>query len=173
MNERMQACLDKQEIYELSCRYMRGLDRHDPDLMLEQFWEDGWCEYGFYNSAPGEFIAFCMEALQGHVANQHLIGNVLIDIDKEDAFGEVYFQAYHKIADAEGFQDMIIAGRYLDRYERREGVWKMAYRSEIVDWSRTEPSCDTYFAMAPDCFRGARRDDRVFRRDDRYRRGGH
>lgn len=168
MDERIQAYLAKQDIYELCCRYMRGLDRHDPELMLEQFWTDGWCEYGFYNSSPGEFIQFCMEALSDHVANQHLIGNVLIDIEGDEAFGEVYFQAYHKLAGEHGFDDMIIAGRYLDRYECRDGVWKFAYRSEVVDWSRTSPTSDPYFELAPDCLRGERRGDRVFQQGNRY-----
>lgn len=171
MNDKLEAYLAKQDIYELCCRYMRGLDRHDPKLMLEQFWEDGWCEYGFYNSAPGEFISFCMEALKDHVANQHLIGNVLVEIEGNQAFGEVYFQAYHKMASDNGFDDVIIAGRYVDRYECRDGVWKFAYRSEVVDWSRTEPTSDPYFELAPDCIRGGRQNDPVYRTDDRCRPG--
>jgi hypothetical protein len=62
---------------------------------------------------------------------------------------------------------MIIAGRYLDRYERREDVWKFAYRSEIVDWSRSQPTNDPYFDLAPDCLRGSRADDAVYQRDKR------
>ena len=169
MNDKLEALLSKQDIHELSCRYMRGLDRHDGELMLDQFWQDGWCEYGFYNSPPKEFINFCMTALKDHIANQHLIGNVLIDIEGDEAFGEVYFQAYHKLAGESGLEDLIIAGRYLDRYERRDDVWKIAYRSEVVDWTRSEPVSEPYFEMAPDCLRGGRQDDAVFRRDNRYR----
>ena len=169
MDERMEALLAKQEIYELSCRYMRGLDRLDAPLMREQFWDDGWCEYGFINSAPNQFIDFCMEALKSHSANQHLIGNVLIELDGEEAFGEVYFQAYHKTPAEDGFTDLVIAGRYLDRYERRNGVWKLAYRSEVVDWSHTGPTADSYFAQAPGGLRGGRLEDAVYRRDNRRR----
>ena len=32
MDQAIQTLLDKQAIYELSCRYMRGLDRLDADL---------------------------------------------------------------------------------------------------------------------------------------------
>ena len=81
MSDAIEALIAKQEIYELSCRYMRGLDRLDAQLMRDQFWEDGWCEYGFYDSSPSEFIDFCMEALKEHVANQHMIGNVLVELD--------------------------------------------------------------------------------------------
>ena len=168
MDNAIEQLLSKQEIYELSCRYMRGLDRHDPELLKSVFFEDGWCEYGFFNASPADFIDFAMEALASHIANQHVIGNVLIEFEGEEAFGEVYFNAYHKVRNESGeFEDVFIAGRYLDRYERREGVWKMAYRSEIVDWSRTSPSNDPYFEAAPGCRRGGRQDDPVFRHKDR------
>jgi len=168
MNDKLDELLSKQEIHELCCRYMRGLDRHDSALMLDQFWQDGWCEYGFYNDSPQAFIEFCMGALKEHAANQHMIGQVLIECEGDQAFGEVYFQAYHKVATEDGFEDLIIAGRYLDRYERRDGVWKFAYRSEVVDWSRSQPSNDPYFDLAPDCLRGGRQDDAVYQRNNRY-----
>ncbi len=170
MSDRMETYLAKQDIYELSCRYMRGLDRLDGALMVEQFWPDGWCEYGFFNSGPQEFVAFAMEALAGHRANQHMMGQVLIEVEGDEAFGEVYFRAYHQLEGDEGSEDLVIAGRYLDRYECRDGVWKFAYRSEIVDWSHSGPGNAPYFDLAPDCLRGGRLDDAVYRRDNRYRK---
>ena len=171
MDKAMQALLDKQEIYELSCRYMRGLDRLDEDLLLSVFVEDAWCDYGFISGPAPEFVRFCITALTDHKANQHMIGNVLIDLDGDQAFGEVYFQAYHKVMAESGFEDVTISGRYLDRYERRAGVWKFTYRSERVDWSRTEPTRDSYFELAPDCLRGGRQDDLVYDRESRRRPG--
>jgi hypothetical protein len=167
MNDRLETLLAKQDIYELACTYSRGLDRLDAGLLLSVFFEDGWCEYGFSNCSPQEFVDFAITALQGHEANQHMIGNVLIEVEGNEAFGEVYFQAYHKVKTDTGFDDIIIAGRYLDRYEKRNDVWKMAYRSERVDWSRTEPSRDSYFELAPDGLRGGRQDDAVYQRDNR------
>jgi len=167
MNEKIETLLAKQEIYELACRYSRGLDRLDADLLLSVFHLDGWCEYGFSNCPAREFVTFCIGALQAHEANQHMIGNTLIEVEGDEAFGEVYFNAYHKVRGENGFEDIIIAGRYLDRYEKRDGHWKMAYRSERVDWSRTEPSRDNYFDLAPDCLRGGRADDAVYDRSNR------
>jgi len=167
MDKKIEILLAKQEIYELSCRYMRGLDRLDRDLLLSTFHGDGWCEYGISNCPPAEFIEFAITALQGHEANQHMIGNVLIEVEGDEAFGEVYFHAYHKIQGESGFEDIIIAGRYLDRYEKRNDEWKFAYRSEVVDWSRTTPTNDPYFDMAPDGLRGSRQDDAVYQRANR------
>lgn len=169
MDKRLETLLAKQAIGELSSRYMRGLDRRDRDLLLAQFGGDGWCEYGFMNASSTELIDFSLQALANHVANQHLIGNTLIDVEGNEAYGEVYFQAYHKVPSEARFDDMIIAGRYIDRYECREGTWKLAYRSEVVDWSRSSPSNDPYFELVPDTLRGGRQDDPVYRLDYRPR----
>jgi len=168
VNDRLQTLLDKQDIYELICLYMRGLDRQDETLLLSTFFEDAWCDYGFTKGPAAGFVQFCMDALRDHAANQHMVGNVLIDVTGDEAFGEVYFQAYHKMKTDSGFNDVTIAGRYLDRYLRRDGVWKFAYRSEVVDWSRTEPTQDPYFDLVPDGLRGGRQFDLLYRRDNRY-----
>ena len=169
MDQAIQTLLDKQAIYELSCRYMRGLDRLDADLLLSVFWEDAYCEYGFINDGAPTFIVFAISALRDHESNHHMIGNTLIDLEGDEAFGEVYFHAYHKVKSDNGFDDLIVAGRYLDRYERRDGVWKMAYRSERVDWSRTTPTQDPYYQMMPDSLVGGRLDDAVYDRASRYK----
>ena len=163
----VETLLAKQEIYELACLYSRGLDRLDAALLRSVFFEDAYCEYGFYNGPPDPFVAYAMKALESHEANQHLVGNVLIEVAGDEAFGEVYFQAYHKVKADAGFEDLIIAGRYIDRYEKRDGTWKIAYRSERNDWSRTQPTNDVYFEAAPDGLRGSRRDDAVYDRAKR------
>ena len=170
MDPAVQTLLDKQAIYELSCRYMRGLDRLDADSLLSVFWEDAYCEYGFMNGDAPTFIVFAISALRDHASNQHMIGNTLIDVEGDEAFGEVYFHAYHKVKSDTGFDDLMVAGRYLDRYERRDGVWKMAYRSERVDWSRTTPTKDPYYEMMPDSLFGSRLDDAVYDRKGRYKK---
>lgn len=138
-------------IIDLAALYMRGLDRLDGDLLAAQFWDDARLEYGIFSGGPAEFATFCMAALQDHDANQHMLGQHLIDFAAPgEAFGEVYYQAYHRTTDDTGAKrDLFIAGRYVDRYERRGGIWKIAYRSELVDWLRDEPACDAMLAAAP------------------------
>lgn len=168
-NDPIETLLAKQEIYELSCKYCRALDRRDGELMRSVFFEDAWCEYGFINGPALEFAEFSMTALGSHVANHHMLGNVLLEVEGDEAFGEVYFHAYHKYpaSSGDGFEDLVIAGRYIDRYERREGAWKIAYRSERNDWSRTSPTNDIYFDMVPNGLRGSRGDDAVYGKANR------
>ena len=161
----MQKTKDKQEIYELSCKYARGLDRLDSKLFRSVFFDDAFCEYGFFNGNPDEFTDFCMNALKEHESNHHMIGNVLIEIKDKEAFGEVYFNAYHKVKNDEGeFEDIIIAGRYIDRYKKRQGQWKFIYRSELVDWSRTQLTKHSYFDsdLSIGCRRGGRQNDPLY-----------
>jgi hypothetical protein len=142
---------DRFAIIDLAALYMRGLDRLDEGVVAEQFWPDAQCEYGIFSGSPADFAAFCMAALKDHDRNQHMLGQHLIDFTSADeAFGEVYYQAYHRITDEAGAKrDLVIAGRYVDRYERRGGVWKIAYRSELVDWLRDDPASDAMLAAAP------------------------
>jgi hypothetical protein len=170
MDQALQTLLDKQSLYELSCRYMRGLDRLDAESLQSVFWEDAYCEYGFMNGTAAAFIEFALGALADHESNQHMIGNTLFEVEGDEAFGEIYFHAYHKVKSESGFDDLIVAGRYLDRYERRGGEWKMAYRSERVDWSRTTPTQDPYYQMMPDSLFGGRLDDAVYDREARRKR---
>ena len=131
-------------IYDLSCDYMRGQDRLDPVLHRSVFFDDATTDYGDgYRGDADGFVAFAQGVLTPHLANHHMIGQVRIDFESEScAFGEVYFQAFHRIVVDGEEQDLFVAGRYVDRYERREGRWKIAHRSELVDWVRTEPAAD-------------------------------
>ncbi|MEQ8485510.1 MAG: nuclear transport factor 2 family protein [Pseudomonadales bacterium] len=152
----------RERIRELSALYMRGLDRLDDALLRGVFHDDASVDYGFFRGAAAEFVEFACNALRSHASNHHLIGQILIWPDSAvSARGEVYFQAYHRIDGADGPVDVLISGRYLDRYEQRADGWKILYRSEVVDWTRTEPGADDYLRRRPDALRGARAPDDV------------
>lgn len=150
----------KQAIQELSGTYMRGLDRLEPSLLLGVFHSDARTDYGFYQGGVEGFVDMAIDALRDHLANHHMLGQINISLEGDVAFGEVYFQAFHRIVDpSAGELDLMIAGRYADRYECRDGVWKIAFRSELMDWARTAQAADSYFEQAPDALRGARAPD--------------
>ncbi len=156
-DDRLQALADKQEIYELSCTYMRGQDRLDAEAHRSVFWDDAYCSYGIYEGGPDGFVEFAQGALKDHLSNHHMIGQVQIELDGDEAFGEVYYQAFHRIVSEDGeASDLFVSGRYVDRYEKRGDVWKIAYRSELVDWVRNVPAADAWFADS-DMLPGARK----------------
>jgi hypothetical protein len=157
--------LDKLLIAELPALYMRALDRLDRGLLRAQFWDDAYLDYGIYTGDADGFADFCMAALKSHVRNHHMIGQNLIEVEGRTAYGEVYFQAYHRIRDKKGaLRDMVIAGRYVDRYEKRGDVWKFAYRSEVVDWARNDPATDGFIQGAANIWGARKPDDPLYNR---------
>jgi len=147
-------------IAELSARYMRGLDRLDKALLASVFHDDATTDYGFMQAPASEFVEFAHNALAQQATNHHMIGQILIGFEDDDtAFGEVYFQAQHRLDLGAGDTELFISGRYSDRYERRDGVWKIAHRAEVNDWTRNDAPSDDYFRLMPDQLRGARGDD--------------
>jgi hypothetical protein len=162
--------LAKQEIAELSGTYMRGLDRLQPELVRSVFHDDATTDYGFFQGGPDQFAEMAYNALKDHLANHHMLGQINITLDGDVAFGEVYFQAFHRVVEDGQERDLFISGRYVDRYEKRNGVWKIAFRSEVNDWARTEDAADEFFRRQPDSLRGERAPDDLSCRHDELRR---
>lgn len=151
-SKRLSEAADRLEISALSGTYMRGLDRLDGEVMATVFWPEAFLDYGTYEGGVEDFIAFCQNALKSHAANQHMLGQINIELDGDEAWGEVYYQAFHRLDNEAGEpRDLFISGRYIDRYERRAlassngSEWRMTYRAELVDWVREEPAADAWF----------------------------
>ena len=134
-------------------------------LLRSTFHDDATTDYGFFQGGPDEFVEMAYGALKDHLANHHMIGQVNIELEGDIAFGEVYFQAFHRILTDGEARDLMISGRYVDRYERRDGAWKFAFRSEVNDWARNDPAADDYFRTNPKSLRGARELDFSYARD--------
>ena len=166
MDPRLQELLDKQDIYELCCRYMRGLDRLDKDLLKSVYHEDATDDRGFFKGSADEFVEMAVGLLENYDYLHHMIGQALIDVEGDVAFGEIYFHAYHRQTIDNQETDLIIIGRYIDRYEKRDGVWKIAHRSELNDLDRTVSSNSDWSNATPEAPRGERApDDLSYKRD--------
>lgn len=150
----LQRLLDERDLRALSADYMRGLDRLDVAVVRSVFADDATTHYGSFTGGPDEMATMAMQALSAYRTTQHLLGQITLGIDGDTATGEVYFQAFHQHA-TEGF-DRFICGRYVDRYARRDRCWLMTHRTEVVDWTRTEPIADDYFTKRPQTVRGSR-----------------
>ena len=147
--------LDRAALEDLSRAYMRGLDRRDRALLRSVFDADATTHYGRFAGGPDEFVGYAMNALSTHEINQHLIGQISLWFPGAgSATGEVYFTAFHRLALDGHRSDLTISGRYVDRYRRGPGGWRIVHRTEIVDWARTEPAHDTYTPARPQLVRG-------------------
>jgi hypothetical protein len=146
--------IDESNLRALAATYMRGLDRLDPLIVRSVFADNATTHYGAFTGGPDEMAAMAMNSLGAYRTTQHFLGQINLSIDGDAATGEVYFQAFHQHG-TENF-DRFICGRYVDRYARLNGTWLITHRTEVVDWTRTEPTAENYFTSRPHTVRGTR-----------------
>jgi ketosteroid isomerase-like protein len=136
----IQSLLDKQELTELVTRVSRAVDRCDEELLLSCYHPDAFDDHGTFKGNPKEFLAYLkrgtMIPTNGPV--QHSLSNLLFEIDGDVAWGEIYVQS--RMVNKGGKVDQGMA-RYIDRYERRDGDWRIAHRRVILEAAR--PGFDT------------------------------
>jgi hypothetical protein len=166
-NQEIRELLDKQAIHEALMRYCRGIDRCDEELIRSAYHPGAWDDHGEFRGTIEEFVPWVIRALKsgsGMVTN-HSICNEYVEVRGDVAFAEAYFVAYHRMSLAEKVVDMTLGGRYVDRYERRDGQWKIARRTVVYDWSRVDP-VDRIMNGADLYKQGVRsREDESYRRD--------
>lgn len=131
---------DREAIRECLCRYARGVDRLDADMVRSAYWHDCVDEHlGFIGDAEA-FIAWSFPIMAGMDQTLHMIGNHLVTIRGDEADAETYFHGIHRVNLPDGGKsDVIGAGRYLDRLEKRADEWRIARRLVVTDWFRQYP----------------------------------
>ena len=137
---KLDAIIARQEIADLTMAYCRGVDRADAPLLASIFHDDSTVVSGPYNGDGKAFAAeICRLVEETYEQTFHSIANQWFEVDGDGAIGESYVIA---IATSRGTErtDTLTGGRYIDRFERREGAWKIAERSFVLDWARAEPS---------------------------------
>lgn len=139
--QKVDAALSTIEIRNLGRAYCRAMDRCDADL-LKTIWQDGaTVKYGVFDGDAREFSDFITaQNLKNSKRLYHTISNDWIEVRGNEAVGEVYVIAVSS-ADQDGQEkDHFVGGRYIDRYERRNGTWKIAHRSFVLDWHFSQDS---------------------------------
>jgi ketosteroid isomerase-like protein len=71
----------------------------------------------------------------GRSTTSHEITNIIIDVDEGagTAVGRAYWTVYQAVSGSP--RQPILAGRYLDRFERRDGVWRFAEWTATTLWT--------------------------------------
>lgn len=132
----LQVLIAKMHIYEALARYCRGADRQDVDMWLSAFHPDARIEHAGYDAPPAEFAQRSMEIMKDMVVSAHRLSNVLIEVNRDIANSEAYVDIVHQ-EKGEEHEDHLI-GRYLDRFEKRGGKWRIAHRQVSLDWTRRQ-----------------------------------
>lgn len=162
--DQMALLVDRQEIVEAICRYCRGVDRNLEALLQSVYHDDAVEDRGsgprLFKGRARDFVPLLLAMVNRHyTATQHFVGNCLIDLDGNRACVETYFHAHHRLKETNppaGARQMILAGRYLDKFEKRDEVWKISYRRMIADWSHEGPISENWLEINPGLHRGTR-----------------
>lgn len=169
--DKLEQLLARQEITDVVFRYARAIDRMD-EALLRSVFHPGSTHYHFYQGPssdpsapsseeePGDFVRFAFGLLTTYSRTHHQMGNTLIDfVDDSHANVETYFTAFHLVrpksdplSGAQAFDnemDYFVGGRYIDKFELRDGAWKIVHRTGMTDWVRIEPSSTQGFDDIP------------------------
>jgi hypothetical protein len=149
----LQELLDKQAIHDALMRYARGVDRCDVELMRSVYHADAFDHHGPFQGNAWEFVdQFIPSSREESTFTMHMIGNLLIEIDGDRAHSEAYFVAY--VGREEGSREIIDAfgGRYIDRWERRDGKWGVSHREVVHAWSRADAVGTEPFPLPAETF---------------------
>jgi hypothetical protein len=147
LEEQVALLIAKEEIREVIARFARGVDRLDWELQRSCYHDDAHDHHGVYDGPIDGFIEFGKQWLpEWTESTTHSVMNCLIQVDGETAAAETYVIGYHRgtFPETGVLSDLIVAGRYVDRFERRDGRWLIADRTFVFDWSRVDPVGEIY-----------------------------
>ena len=136
MDDAIQALLDRETIREVLHRYCRGCDRADEAAIRSCFHPDSTHRHGGFEGSSVDFVRFAMDIVRPLAMCKHMLGNITIALDGDIAHSECHYFAYQRRRDsASGSEeDCFSGGRYLDRFERREGTWRIGRRLGLLDF---------------------------------------
>lgn len=132
LRREVQELRDRRDIFDCLVREARGRDRHDAELTASCYWDDGADEHGLIIT-PGAKYGEAANA--GHraafAANSHNLVNHSCEIEGDVANCETY--VIGGLLSLDQSTCKVAFGRYIDRLERRNGVWKIKARRCPVD----------------------------------------
>jgi hypothetical protein len=132
MEHKLQYLLDRQEILDCIARNARGCDRHDSALLSSSYSAQGVDEHG-YAVNPGD--RYADYANKTHAAgskhNMHHLTTHSCEINGDVAHCDSYVIGL--FLNTDGKSSRLIAGRYVDRLERKNGEWRIALRRSTVE----------------------------------------
>jgi hypothetical protein len=149
VDPRLAAMLDKAEIHDVLMRYGRGVDRADEEWLKSCYHPDAIEEHGSAYAGPAfAYIEGAVGRIRQMGSMAHYICNVHIDLGgglgshetSDLAYVESYVLTFARFKKGEENWDTLTGGRIVDRFEKRDGAWKIAHRKMTFDWNRDMPS---------------------------------
>lgn len=130
-------------IAEILGRYCHAIDRRRWELIEGCFHDDAVYTFSQIDGSWRNFVAAARHMVDPLPMTHHQLGQTVHAIDGADIVTETYFTAIHLVpaqAAREGVFDgrghdyhAVMAGRYIDRFTRRGGEWRIARRIGVLE----------------------------------------
>jgi len=145
------------EIRRCLLRYVRGVDRLDLELVRSCYHPDATDAHGSFTGTVDEFLVWVERILRRYDLTMHFLGSPLVEFDEAaSARVETYGMAFHRAASGPPERNLVTGFRFVDRFERRDGAWRIAHRIAVTEWSRVDHE-DAWWPI-PDGMLQGRRD---------------
>jgi SnoaL-like domain len=154
----LQEMIDEFQLRKLVHAYCRAVDRGDFEQLRNLYHQDAVDSHGgFSTGSADEFLDQLIAARPYIQSMQHNITTVNFAISGDSAEGEIYTIATHTLTGRDRPIDVVVGGRYLDKYEKRDCAWKLRERTIVTDWARVNDpsSVDLSHPITRDTMRGA------------------
>ena len=129
----------KQALHELNVRYCYGVDRRDQQLLASLWWPESEIDFGLFKGTGKAFAELICAPNPAVEVSYHFASNELFEVDGDRATGRSYVIGVTSIVGENGKTDQLVGGRYLDKYQRKDGIWKFTDRLFVLDWNINQP----------------------------------
>ncbi len=157
----IQRLLDESAIRNVLARYGRGIDRMDHEVLLSMFWPGAMDEHGVYDGPIEGYVEWLKSNHRPDESWMHHNTTQRIEIEGDKAWTETYCIATNRIPATGGNPpvERTVRVRYCDRFERRNGEWRIAHRKVVYSPSTIDHDFEDW-EFAPTQLRESRdRDD--------------
>lgn len=127
---------DRAAIAAVLQRWCRAIDRRDAALMQTVFHPDALITNGRDDCGSKEYIERAASRHAGIPKSSHMIGNVNVEfVGPDAAFCETWCHALeaHPAQGDRPALDRLVRMRYADEFARRDGAWRIARRTAVID----------------------------------------
>jgi ketosteroid isomerase-like protein len=138
MSDAIQQLIDKEAICSVIYRLARAVDRRDLAQLQSCYHHDALEDHGAYVGSAAKFCELASTPPGIYERMHHNVGTIHIELDGDMARSEAYVCASGRLIapGADGsVQSRSIYARYIDRFERRDGEWRIAQRIVVKDWT--------------------------------------
>jgi ketosteroid isomerase-like protein len=138
----LQEMVDEFALRKLVDAYCRAVDRGDIETLRSLYHRDAVDAHGGFSAGTADQFLQQLTAARPYIRSmQHNITTVNFAVDGDAAEGEIYTIAVHTLAGSGHDIDVVVGGRYLDKYEKHDDSWKIAERTIVTDWAQVhDPS---------------------------------